>query len=115
MIELDGDLDLFGDESILIHRSVGHTPGSEQAVVHLPKTGAIVLTSDAAYMSENIHQALRPSVGLAYDPEAFSKVISGSNIYVTARVVRCSWRMTPRVTSNTSTRQNSTNKPIEQK
>jgi len=68
VIELDGDLDLFGDGSILIHRSVGHTPGSEQAVVHLPKTGAIVLTSDAAYMSENIEKDLLPSVGLAYDP-----------------------------------------------
>jgi N-acyl homoserine lactone hydrolase len=68
VIELDGDLDLFGDGSILIHRSVGHTPGSEQAVVHLPKTGAVVLTSDAAYMSENIEKDLLPSVGLAYDP-----------------------------------------------
>jgi N-acyl homoserine lactone hydrolase len=68
VIELDGDLDLFGDGSIVIHRSVGHTPGSEQAVVRLPKTGAVVLTSDAAYMSENIEKDLLPSVGLAYDP-----------------------------------------------
>jgi glyoxylase-like metal-dependent hydrolase (beta-lactamase superfamily II) len=68
VIELNGDLDLFGDGSILIHRSVGHTPGSEQAVVHLPKTGAIVLTSDAAYLPENFEKDLLPSVGLAYDP-----------------------------------------------
>jgi N-acyl homoserine lactone hydrolase len=63
VIELNGDLDLFGDGSVLIHRSVGHTPGSEQAVVHLPKT-----TSDAAYMSENIEKDLLPSAGVAYDP-----------------------------------------------
>jgi N-acyl homoserine lactone hydrolase len=68
VIELDGDLDLFGDGSILIHRSVGHTPGSEQAVVHLPKTGAIVLTSDASYLPENLEKDLLPSIGLAYDP-----------------------------------------------
>jgi N-acyl homoserine lactone hydrolase len=68
VIELNGDLDLFGDGSILIHRSVGHTPGSEQAVVRLPKTGAIVLTSDAAYLPENFEKDLLPSVGLAYDP-----------------------------------------------
>jgi N-acyl homoserine lactone hydrolase len=68
VIELSGDLDLFGDGSILIHRSVGHTPGSEQAVVHLPKTGAIVLTSDAAYLPDSLEKDLLPSVGLAYDP-----------------------------------------------
>jgi glyoxylase-like metal-dependent hydrolase (beta-lactamase superfamily II) len=68
VIELNGDVDLFGDGSILIHRSVGHTPGSEQAVVHLPKTGAIVLTSDAAYLPESLEKDLLPSVGLAYDP-----------------------------------------------
>jgi N-acyl homoserine lactone hydrolase len=68
VIELNGDLDLFGDGSILIHRSVGHTPGSEQAVVHMPKSGAFVLTSDAAYLPENFEKDLLPSVSLAYDP-----------------------------------------------
>jgi glyoxylase-like metal-dependent hydrolase (beta-lactamase superfamily II) len=68
VIELNGDLDLFGDGSILIHRNVGHTPGSQMAVVHLPKTGAIVLTSDTAYLPENLDKDLLPSIGLAYDP-----------------------------------------------
>lgn len=68
VIELDGDLDLFGDGSVLIHRNVGHTPGSQMALVHLPKTGAIVLTSDAAYLPENLDKDLLPSIGLAYDP-----------------------------------------------
>jgi N-acyl homoserine lactone hydrolase len=35
-IELDGDLDLFGDNSVYIHRSVSHTPGSQIMVVRLP-------------------------------------------------------------------------------
>jgi len=68
VIELNGDLDLFGDGTILIHRNVGHTPGSQMALVHLPKTGAIVLTSDAAYLPENYEKDLLPSVSLAYDP-----------------------------------------------
>lgn len=68
VIELNGDLDLFGDGSILIHRQVGHTPGSEMALVRLPKTGAIVLTSDTCYLPENLDKDLLPSVGLAYDP-----------------------------------------------
>jgi N-acyl homoserine lactone hydrolase len=68
VIELNGDLDLFGDGSIMIHRNVGHTPGSEMMLVHLPKTGAIVLTSDTCYLPENLDKDLLPSVALAYDP-----------------------------------------------
>ena len=68
VIELDGDLDLFGDGSIMIHRNVGHTPGSEMALVHLPKTGTIVLTSDTVYLPENLDKDLLPSISLAYDP-----------------------------------------------
>jgi glyoxylase-like metal-dependent hydrolase (beta-lactamase superfamily II) len=68
IIELNGDLDLFGDGSLTVHRSVGHTPGSEMLVVRLPKTGTIVLTSDACYLMENMEKSILPSVGLAYDP-----------------------------------------------
>jgi len=68
VIELDGDLDLFGDGSIFIHRSVGHTPGSEMALVRLPKSGLVILTSDAAYSTESVEKNILPSVGLAYDP-----------------------------------------------
>ena len=68
VLELDGDLDLFGDGSIIVHRNVGHTPGSEMMLVHLPKTGAVVLTSDTCYLPENLAKDLLPSIGLAYDP-----------------------------------------------
>jgi N-acyl homoserine lactone hydrolase len=67
-IELNGDLDLFGDGSIYIHRQVSHTPGSQIAVVRLPKTGAVVLTSDLCYSKENLDKDVLPSVGLTYDP-----------------------------------------------
>ncbi len=68
VIELDGDLDLFGDGSIYIHRQVGHTPGSQMTLVRLPKTGPIVLTSDNCYLMENLQKDILPSVGLAYSP-----------------------------------------------
>jgi glyoxylase-like metal-dependent hydrolase (beta-lactamase superfamily II) len=67
-IELDGDLDLFGDNSIYIHRAVSHTPGSQIMVVRLPKTGTVVLTSDAVYLQENLDKNILPSVGSVYDP-----------------------------------------------
>jgi N-acyl homoserine lactone hydrolase len=68
VIELDGDLDLFGDHSIYIHRTVSHTPGSQILVVRLPKTGTVVLTSDAVYLEENLDKNILPSVGSVYDP-----------------------------------------------
>src|SRR6202049_4249228 len=68
VLELDGDLDLFGDGSIYIHRQVSHTPGSQMAVVRLPKTGPVVLTSDVCYLMENLEKDILPSVALAYDP-----------------------------------------------
>lgn len=67
-IELNGDLDLFGDGSVYIHRAAGHTPGSQLAVVRLPKTGTVVLTSDACYLQENLAGDVLPSVGLTYNP-----------------------------------------------
>jgi len=68
VIELNGDLDLFGDGSILIHRLVGHTPGSEEMIVRLPKTGVVVLTSDNLYLMDNLEKDILPSVSLSYDP-----------------------------------------------
>jgi glyoxylase-like metal-dependent hydrolase (beta-lactamase superfamily II) len=68
VIELTGDLDLFGDGSVYIHRQVSHTPGTQMALIRLPKTGAIVLTSDVCYLPENLDKDLLPSVSLAYDP-----------------------------------------------
>ena len=67
-IELEGDLDLFGDHSIEIHRTVSHTPGSQMMVVRLPKSGTAVLTSDAVYLQENLDKNILPSIGSVYNP-----------------------------------------------
>jgi glyoxylase-like metal-dependent hydrolase (beta-lactamase superfamily II) len=68
MIELNGDLDLFGDGSVYVHRAVSHTPGSQIALIRLPKTGLVVLTSDLCYSKENLDKDILPSIGLTYDP-----------------------------------------------
>jgi N-acyl homoserine lactone hydrolase len=69
-IELEGDLDLFGDGSVYVHRAAGHTPGSQLAVIRLPKSGTVILTSDACYLPENLAKDILPSIGLTYDPSA---------------------------------------------
>jgi len=68
MEQLEGDLDVFGDNSVVIKRWPGHTPGSQMAVVRLPKTGTVILTSDNVYFSENVTKNLLPDVSLAYYP-----------------------------------------------
>jgi N-acyl homoserine lactone hydrolase len=68
VIELNGDLDLFGDGSVYVHRQTGHTPGSEMLLVRLPKTGPVILTSDNCYLMENLQKDILPSVSLAFDP-----------------------------------------------
>jgi N-acyl homoserine lactone hydrolase len=68
MIQLNGDMDIFGDGSVVVKRWVGHTPGSQMMVVRLPKTGTIILTGDNAYFRENVEKNILPNVALAYDP-----------------------------------------------
>jgi glyoxylase-like metal-dependent hydrolase (beta-lactamase superfamily II) len=65
---LDGDLDVYGDRSVMIKRWPGHTPGSQMVIVRLPKTGTVVLTSDNVYFSENVTKNLLPDISLAYYP-----------------------------------------------
>jgi N-acyl homoserine lactone hydrolase len=44
---LQGDHDVFGDGSVTIIATPGHTPGHQSLLVKLPKTGALVLSGDA--------------------------------------------------------------------
>ena len=43
---LDGDHDVFGDGTVVIIATPGHTPGHQSLFVKLPKTGAVVLSGD---------------------------------------------------------------------
>ena len=53
---LSGDRDVFGDGSVTIISTPGHTPGHQSLLVKLPKTGAVILTGDLVhfqYMWDN--------------------------------------------------------------
>ena len=51
--KLEGDRDVFGDGSVTILSTPGHTPGHQSLLVKLSKTGAIVLTGDAVHFKSN--------------------------------------------------------------
>ena len=45
-ILIEGDHDVFGDGSVTLIFTPGHTPGHQSLLVKLPKTGPVVLTGD---------------------------------------------------------------------
>lgn len=51
--ELEGDRDVFGDGSVLILATPGHTPGHQSLLVKLPRTGAVILSGDVAHFKDN--------------------------------------------------------------
>lgn len=73
MIQLNGDLDLFGDSTVVVKRWVGHTPGSQMMTVRLKNKGLTILTGDNVYFRENLEKNIPPNVVLAYDPSGILK------------------------------------------
>jgi glyoxylase-like metal-dependent hydrolase (beta-lactamase superfamily II) len=51
--KLEGDRDVFGDGSLTIVSTPGHTPGHQSLLVKLPKTGAVLLSGDAVHFRSN--------------------------------------------------------------
>ena len=47
------DKDVFGDGSVVILRTPGHTPGHQALLVKLPKSGNYILSGDAVHFEEN--------------------------------------------------------------
>jgi glyoxylase-like metal-dependent hydrolase (beta-lactamase superfamily II) len=60
--KLEGDHDVFGDGSVIIISTPGHTPGHESLLVKLPKTGALLLSGDAVHFKANWDNQRAPSI-----------------------------------------------------
>lgn len=50
---IEGDRDLFGDGSLTLLSTPGHTPGHQSLLVHLAKTGNVLLSGDAVHFQSN--------------------------------------------------------------
>ena len=48
--KLNGDYDVFGDGSVVIKSTPGHTPGHQSLLVRLPKRGPVLLTGDLVHL-----------------------------------------------------------------
>jgi len=53
-LELDGDYDLFGDGSVMILSTPGHTLGHQSVKVKLASGKTIIMSQDAIWMQENL-------------------------------------------------------------
>jgi glyoxylase-like metal-dependent hydrolase (beta-lactamase superfamily II) len=65
--KLEGDRDVFGDGSVVIIATPGHTPGHQSLLVKLPKTGAVVLSGDAVHFKDNWDNRRVPSLNTDRD------------------------------------------------
>jgi N-acyl homoserine lactone hydrolase len=64
---LEGDRDIFGDGSVTVLSTPGHTPGHQSLLVKLPKTGEIVLSGDAVHFKANWDNRGVPSMNFNKD------------------------------------------------
>jgi len=49
---IEGDHDVFGDGTVVLKYTPGHTPGHQSLYVNLPKTGGVVLSGDLYHYPE---------------------------------------------------------------
>jgi N-acyl homoserine lactone hydrolase len=59
---VDGDLDLYGDRSIRLISTPGHTPGHMSLLVRLRETGPVILAADVAHYAFNLEQHIVPDM-----------------------------------------------------
>jgi glyoxylase-like metal-dependent hydrolase (beta-lactamase superfamily II) len=67
VMKLEGDKDIFGDGAVTVISTPGHTVGHESLLVHLPKTGWVILTGDAVHLKENWDAKRVPSMNVDKD------------------------------------------------
>jgi N-acyl homoserine lactone hydrolase len=52
-VKVNGDHDVFGDGSVVLISTPGHTPGHQSLFVRLPKRGPVILSGDMVHLQEN--------------------------------------------------------------
>ncbi|HVQ75132.1 MAG TPA: N-acyl homoserine lactonase family protein [Candidatus Binatia bacterium] len=63
---VDGEHDVFGDGSVLLIPTYGHTPGHQSLLVRSGKDARVVFSADACYTRENMDRDILPRI--LWDP-----------------------------------------------
>ena len=72
--QLQGDHDVFGDGTVVIKRTLGHTPGHQALFVKLRKSGNILLSGDFVHFTDNWTHKRVP--GFNFDKEQSIKTMN---------------------------------------
>jgi len=59
---VDGDHDVFGDGTVVLLPTYGHTPGHQSLLVRASKDASVVCASDACYTRENMDRDVLPNI-----------------------------------------------------
>ncbi len=70
---VDGDTDVFGDGSVTLVSTPGHTPGSQSLLVHLKNSGFIILSGDVVHLEGNFERNIVPSLN-TNNPESIASM-----------------------------------------
>ena len=57
---IEGDHDIFGDGSLVLLSTPGHTPGHQSLLVRLPKTGPVILSGDVVHFQTSFEHRYVP-------------------------------------------------------
>jgi len=63
--QLEGDRDVYGDGSVTVLSTPGHTPGHQSLMVRLPNTGTVVLSGDAVHFQSNWDNRRVPAMNVS--------------------------------------------------
>lgn len=69
---IDGDWDVFGDGSVTLIATPGHTAGHQSLLVKLPQTGVVLLTGDAVHFQDNWDHRRVPSINYSAEQTSAS-------------------------------------------
>lgn len=83
-----GDLDIYGDGTVRLISTPGHTPGHHSLLVRLRQTGYVLLTGDVAHFQRNYDEGLVP-IGNVSRAETLASIlrVKGLAAHYHARVV----------------------------
>jgi N-acyl homoserine lactone hydrolase len=66
-VTLDGDHDVFGDGSVVVLLTPGHTPGHQCLLVRLREAGPVILSGDVAHFCDNFRHRRVPIFNADHD------------------------------------------------
>ncbi len=58
ILEIDGDFDLFGDGTLRLLKTPGHTPGHQVLIVNLPSRGRVCLAADTGHVRDGFEDMI---------------------------------------------------------